>query len=312
MRHTWLLIAIGCGSSTRPDADVDAPPAARVGEDILVGVEAGALAVDATHVYFVQTGGLIGRVPKAGGAMTSIASGQHSASSLDVSSDQVCWVDGGTHVADFRDGSIHCATKTGGNDRTIVGAYMPSALAVDGTTIYWVEIDGESVRKIDTDGTNAATLDTSPTSKLGIALTPTTLVWIASGAEADVVAMNRTTGAKMPLSTAEYAPRALALDGDDVYWLVQHSLSDFGALRVSKAGAAPVDLVADEYYPYGLVKANGALYWTSEDRLRTIRLEGGSPSTLGEQGKIGALATDGEYLYWSEPDRMAIVRLPLR
>jgi hypothetical protein len=311
MHHAWLVLAIGCGSSpsAKPDAavDIDAP-AARIGEDIATNVEAGALAVDATHVYFTNNGS-IARVPKAGGAPDTLAAGR--AAMLDASSTDLCWVDTGTHAADFLDGSIHCAPKTGGDTR-ITGAYFPSALAVDGNTIYWVEVDGGSVKQIDKDGTHAATLDNSPTGKTGIALTPEKLVWIASGPGPDVVAMSRTTGVKTPLSTEEYSPRGVALDGEDVYWIVQHALSDNGALRVARAGTAPIDIVSEEYYPWSLVKAAGALYWTSKDRIRTVALAGGAASTLADQGKLGALATDGDYLYWSEPDRQAIVRLPLR
>ena len=312
MRRAWFVFAIGCGSSNAvPDAS---PPEIEggvlAGEDVLVGVEAGYLAVDATHVYFTSTGGGISRVVKTGGTLEPIASAQRGPTSLDASTNELCWVNSGTHAQDFLDGSIRCAPKTGG-DRMITGAYFPSALAIDGSTIYWTEIDGESVRSIGVDGSNAKTIDTSPTSKLGIALTPTTLVWIASGAEADVVAMNRTTGTKTPLSTAEYAPMGLALDGVDVYWLVRHSLSDDGALRVSRAGGAPSDIVADEYYPQSLVKANRSLYWASKGRIRAIALDGGTVTTLADRGSIAGLASDGEYLYWSEPARRAIVRLKL-
>jgi len=335
MRYVCLL-AIGCGAA--PDATLDAPPPDRVDagtiapprdcgpvtpnestagviETVLADIDGPTgFTLDATHLYFVHGRGNIARIARTGGPIEPIASEQRSPGALDATTDRLCWANGGTHSADFVDGSIRCASKTGGNEVELSTAYMPGAMVIEGGTAFWVEIDGHAVRSIDLDGGNPRTLDTSYTHKTNLAVTPTKLAWAASGSEADVVAMDRGTSTVTPLTSSEYSPTGLVIDADDVFWAVQHDLSSrAGSLRVSRAGAAPTDLVASECAPSGLVRAGGSLYWTSWDRIRTTSTSGGTPVTLAvNQGlTIGGLVVDGDFLYWSELYRGTIVRMRL-
>jgi hypothetical protein len=310
MRGAWILLAMGCGSPTA--APPDASGSDVEGEDVVTGLEAPfGLALDATHVYFAHGRGDVARVARSGGAVEPIASGQRGPASLDASTERLCWVNTGTHAADFRDGSVRCAPKAGGGDAELSASYFPSSLAIDGETVFWVEIDGEAVRSIGLDGGGGETLDTSPTSKLAITATASHLAWTASGALADVVVMARETGAKTTISTEEYAPGALVLDGEVVYWVVQRSSAEGGggAIRVGRTGEAPADLAPDELHPRNLVRIGDALYWASHQHVRSIPLAGGVARTVvSGQTTIAGLVTDGVELYWSEPDRGAIVR----
>ncbi|MBA3396421.1 MAG: hypothetical protein H0T89_27570 [Deltaproteobacteria bacterium] len=313
-----VLVLAGCGSSpgTSPAPDAaspDGPPSAAV-EDVATGLtDPSTISLDAAHVYVVHDASQISRVAKTGGGIVQIATGQRGPSSLDATTDRLYWVNTGTHSMDFRDGSVRWSAKTGGADNELATSYFPAALAVDGDTVYWVEIDGQRVRQIGTSGTGAMTLDDSPTHKTSIAVTPTRIVWTASSDMADVVSMNRVSGDRTTLSTAEYSPGSAVVIGDDVYWVVRHALSDSGSIRVSRNGAAPVDIVSDEYYPAGLVADGSSLYWTSDGRIRTVALAGGAARSLvTERGAIGGLAIDAEHVYWSELDRDALVRARLR
>ncbi len=305
-----LAIAVGCGSSSSQEPP--APDAAVVAfEDVVTGLsEPRELAVDGSQLYVTHGGGEIARVAKTGGTISSIATGQRGPTSLDATTDRLCWVNSGTHAQDFLDGSVHCAPKTGGQDTQLADSFFPSGLAIDGTSIYWVEIDGHLVRTIGMDGTGAQTLDSSQTSKTAIAISGGTLAWTASGDGADVVILDRGTGATTTLSSSEYAPGALAISGTDVFWVVRHSLSDDGAIRVSRDRGAPVDLAPAEAAPSRLVLVDGTLYWTTPTAIRSIATTGGTARTIVDgRGSIGGLASDGEYLYWTEPDRGAIVRV---
>jgi len=52
------------------------------------------LAADATNVYFTTSGGVVGRVPKAGGAATTLASGRTSPHDVAVADGTVAWLEG--------------------------------------------------------------------------------------------------------------------------------------------------------------------------------------------------------------------------
>ena len=312
MRTAWLVLAVGCGSSSsEPPPSPDAPPQSGIAELVRVA-EPGTLTVDDTHVYFTHGAASISRVAKAGGTIEAIAVAQRGPADLDATTDRLCWVNSGTHALDFQDGSVRCAPKTGGADTELAASYFASALAIADGAVYWTEIDGQAVRKIALDGTAPQTLDDAPTHKTEIAIGATHLAWTAGGAEADVVLMDRTTGTKTPISSAEYHAGAVVLDGDDVYWATQHALSEEGAIRVARDLGTPADLAPGESYPRELVRAGDTLYWTSVDRIRAAAMTGGTATTVVEgRGAIGGIASDGEYLYWAERDTGAIARMRL-
>ena len=316
MRTAWFVLAVGCGSSWTPPEEPTPDAAPSTIEDVVLVTAPGAIAVDEVHLFYTHGtthgGTNLSRVPKPGGATTLLTSPARWPSSLDASTDQLCWVYSGTHAQDFLDGSVRCAPKSGGADVEISTAYFPSDLVVDGNTIYWTEIDGQSIRRIGMDGAGKQTLDMTPTHKREIAISADKLAWTASSDMADVVVMDRASGTKTPISSAEYSPGELIIDGNDIYWVVLRSLSGDGAIRVSRALGAPVDLAPNEEDPSQLVRIGDTLYWTSRsERIRAMSMTGGAATTIVEgRGKLGAIATDGTHLYWTEPDRGAIVRMP--
>lgn len=311
MRHIGFVFALfGCGdSSTGPEPPGPDAPVELTTEHVVSVMDPGAIAVDATHVYFTHGSGSISRVAKAGGVIEPLVTDMRGPTSLDASTDRLCWVNTGTHAADFRDGSVRCIAKTGGVDQQLSTSYFPAGLAIDGTTIYWVEIDGQLVRQVATDGTSGATVDSSPTHKTSIAIDGSRLAWTATGAE-DVVVMERATGNKSIVSAQEFSADAVTFDGNDIFWVTRHNDFETGAIRVSRDGGAPTDLVGGEYGPVGLVLSKARLLWTSKQRLRAIATSGGAAQTIvSNRGTIIGVAGDDEYLYWAESENGAIVRM---
>jgi hypothetical protein len=336
VRVAWILLALGCGGGPAghsadaglgsADARLDsfplacgmaqAPvpaaglPAGTI-EDLVTGVMwPGELAVDADHVYFAYDDPpTIARVPRAGGAVTSIASAQREVSSLDAASACVCWASTGTRSSEFLDGSIRCAPKAGGPDHELAAASFPRGIAVGGESLFWAEGDGQKIRAIGLDGTGAVIVDDGPTQKNDVAVSTQTLAWTASSVDmADVVAMDLVTREKVSLSSSEYAAGALVIAGRDVFW-VAGAFTGAGTVRVSRAGGEPHDLVVEAEAPRGLVLIGDELFWASSGEIRSISTAGGEPRTVASgRGWIGGLTTDGTLLYWSEIARGAIVR----
>lgn len=305
MRAAWLLVAVGCGSPSSPEEPPSDSTTTAEPELVVELDDPGVIAVDATHVYVTHGPGNISRIAKTGGALDAIATAQPGPTSLDVSTGRACWVNSGTHSLDFRDGSVRCA------DRELAAAWSPNALAIDGGVVFWTEVDGQQVRGIALDGSALRTLDDEPTSKIAIAVSATHVAWTASGDMADVVVMDRATRAKTTISTSEYAPGGIVLDGNDVYWVARHALSEDGAVRVARSFGAPVDLAPGEHWPSQLVHAGDRLYWLGHDRIRSVAAAGGAPATVVDgRGAIGGIAVDATHVYWTERDRGAVVRMP--
>lgn len=322
MRCLVVAVVAACGSSPaapdapviEPDARPDAAPVPQlVVEPLASGLEMpGALALDATAVYFVHGATAIARVAKAGGAVEPVIADQLAPAALDVSSDNVVWVNTGTHAMDFLDGSVRWLPKAGGvPDVALSPAALPVAVAVDlgGTTVFWAEADGQRVRQIQIDGTGELTIDDAATHKTSLAITPSRLAWTASGDGDDVVAVDRPSRLPRTLSTVEYAPGSVVIDGDDTFWIERKPGFERGAIRVARGGGLAVDLVADEAAPVALVRDDRYLYWAAGGNLRRIARAGGTPVTISEgRGAIDAIAVDATHLYWTEREHGTVVR----
>ena len=107
------------------------------------------LAVDATHVYFDDDGGLK-RVPIAGGSVQTLVTG-YNPWEIALDDTYVYWTEKSP-------GAIRRVAKTGGAAQTLVSApdvNGPTSLAVDGTNVYWAEYGGRARRMPKGGGTPA-------------------------------------------------------------------------------------------------------------------------------------------------------------
>jgi hypothetical protein len=117
------------------------------------------LAIDAAAVYFTEQGlssygGQVISVPLAGGAPTTLASGQAGPNGIAVDATSIYWVNGDEDIAVFPvTGSVVKMPLGGGTPITLAsGQANPVAIAVDATSIYylteWVNYGTSGVMKL--------------------------------------------------------------------------------------------------------------------------------------------------------------------
>jgi sugar lactone lactonase YvrE len=105
----------------------------------LTGAPAG-LAVDATHAFFTAADRVM-KVPIAGGAAVTVASGQAGPGAVAIDGNTIYW-------ANTIGSSIVRANLDGSNATVLaVGQAGPRALALDGTHVYWTNYGAGTVTK---------------------------------------------------------------------------------------------------------------------------------------------------------------------
>src|SRR5271170_4860436 len=119
-------------------------------------VHPGALAVDATHVYWLDVGeafastGAVLSVPIAGGAIVTLATGRQNPSGIAVDGTSVYWTDS------FVPGYVMSAPLDGGAAVTLASVDNPAGIAVSGATVYYVY--GSALVAMASDGGSPVTL----------------------------------------------------------------------------------------------------------------------------------------------------------
>ncbi len=132
----------------------------------LVGV-----AVDGTNAYYGSYGtlgcaGFLKKVPLAGGAATTLASGCFIAQSIAVDATYVYWANGGV---------ISKVPIAGGSVTTAVSEGAAN-IVLDGTTLYWS--GATTIKKAPVGGGSSTTIASGLSSPNGIAVDSTNVYWV--------------------------------------------------------------------------------------------------------------------------------------
>jgi hypothetical protein len=154
------------------------------GKPTVVTVAAGpvvrtALAVNATHVFWVQ-GGSVVRAPKAGGdaaPVVKLPAGKIQRLAADDTA--VYWTDSGTGDPQWSS-RVYRATIADGKVETISDAPSPFSIALDGDTVYWTS---------------------------------------STDAGGRILARKKAGGATLVLAKEQHKPRGLAVDDRYAYWV---------------------------------------------------------------------------------------------
>lgn len=277
-----------------------------------------ALAVDATSVYWLSTGGLVAKAPLDGSARpTTLASG-YGVGGLTIDSANVYWASGAGVY------SVPLVPLDGGTVTTLAtGQTGASSIAVDATNVYWASAgdtnrSNGSVNTIPIGGAGDAGVTALASGQDDVvppllAIGPSTLYWstssvIPAGGSSEPTyalhAMALDGGSQEILASATGQARGLALDGTWLFWTAgdPRSPSDAGTLTEAPSTAGASTVLAGGLNTAGGVCADGEnVYFTTATSVLSIPV-GGGPTTIAAQtgDPVGVpIAVDRTSLYWT-------------
>jgi len=289
---------------------------------LAAGQHPGAIAVDATNVYWTNT--TEGTVVKCavagcGGAPTILASGQSGLGAIATDGTSVYWTNGS-------DGTVmRCAVGGCGGNPTLLasGQQSPGEIAVDATSVYWTNggtpqnsptptSDG-TVMKCARDGGIPTLLASGQTRPRGIAVDAANVYW-----SADKTVMKVPVGGGDPTKLASASGQAIlsiAVDAANVYWteyvnggnVVPPQHGDT-VMKVPIGGGDPITIASGQAAPTGIVVDGTSVYWANNGGTITKCAIGGcgeNATTLASPSAAGpalssAIAVDATSVYWTE------------
>jgi len=272
--------------------------------------------------------GWVDSVPRDGGCVTTLAPKEDTPVALAVDSTHVYWVDVGV-VDEFGDGEPDGAVKEvplGGGPVTTLATLQdaPEAVAVDGTNVYWVNLNG-TVNEVPVGGGLVTTLATGQAEPVSVAVDGTHVYWIDYGddplSESDGTVNEVPVGGGpvTTLAAGQDRPVSVAVDGTHVYWVnLGKSLESTGTVNEVPAGGGPViTLATGQDRPVSVAVDGTHVYWVNNGidvqtgTVNKVPLGGGTVTTLASgQDFPEALALDSTHVYWSTFDaRLNKVRL---
>jgi len=251
------------------------PPAG--GPPIDVGpVDGETMALDATHAYFA--GGIRGtilKLPKQGGSLETIVTGEKEPTSIAVDSSGVYWGNWSSYdMGPVADGSI---ARSG----------------VDGSTVTLLAESLLYVRGIALDAEN---------------------VYFVSASDEQLYRLPKSGGTPVVIATGLYDPSGPVLDADGIYVRTRARADDpegeDAIVRVSREGGDQQVLVSERYGIDALGVHAGYVYYTrsggfvSCDRpsgvVRRVSTSGGTPTDVAvEQSDPALIAVDESGVYWT-------------
>jgi len=307
------LVAVGSSTGTCGDAGPGIVPG-------LVMLASGltcpwGMAIDATSVYWTTcgdpTGGYVLKVPKAGGEVVTLASGDR-LSGIAVDATSVYWVAG---TSDASSGAIMKVTVGGGTPKTLATRPGPPAhLALDDSYVYWSEQMGGAIMKVALAG-GAPTTVASANLPWNVALDATNVYWLGTG----VMKAPKSGGAAAQLSSeALLLPTAdLLVNTTNVYFTSgpPGGMSGVSSVSVGGGTVAVVSATSSSVTTPGPIAIDASrVYWADgSGRVYAAPLAGGAAMALATcQDNVDAIAVDETSIYWLVNDSAGYVaKLPL-
>lgn len=290
-------------------------------QELVTGVaQPAGIAVDQTHVYFTTSAGTVQRVPRNGGAVSTLASGLGALGSVAVVSPHV-------YFANLEIKAPQRMSKNGAGQVETLAPSQPSLGQVTASAngvFFTVPTNGQgdgdgSVGQVDLAGGAVTWLATALMRPDAVAVTASKVYFSQAFFDAG---QNKYTdgsvsrvaiggGATESVATGEIVPKAIVAEAGGAYW------GNAGADQIRKrvfaeSDAATLAIAQDE--PYGVAIDDTRVYWTTyaDGTVMCADKAGGNLRTVatGRVKPLG-LAVDDTHVYWIDSGEAGkVLRVP--
>jgi hypothetical protein len=278
---------------------------------VLVASGAQWFAINATIVAWTDASGTVKSMPLAGGAATTVASGQVSPSYLAVDSVNAYWI---TSPGSTTAGGVVQAPLAGGSVTTLAAAQaLPDGLAIDATHVYWIHGGGiGTVSRVPIGGGAAATVVSNLKSPAILSVDSTSACWTTlpySGMSEYTVQTTLLAGGSVTTLGTGSSIAGCALDASSVYWTDWTGV----VVKVPKGGGSQTVLASGQTKPLAPAVDGGTVYWTNSGAngaVMSVLTTGGTPTTLAAtQNDPRQIAVSANAIFWRNAGSGAVMRL---
>jgi hypothetical protein len=285
------------------------------------------LAVDATNVYWTNIGtsannfldGTVMAMPKGGGPVTTLASGQDFPKAVAVYGASVYWTNyDAANSGGAASGAVSRVSTTGGPVTVIAsGQAFPWDVVADENSVYWTCNESGVVRSAPAGGgTISVIAENCPLADnqygcenpAGIAVDATN-VYFAD--ELDYVfRVPLAGGTPVVVGNEPYygaGPAFVAVSGSTVFWtnssLAQFEYADSTVQSAPTVGTALTNLASNQTRAWSIAVDGSNVYWTeyvSPGSIQSVPIAGGNVTTLASgQTFPYSIAVDATNVYWT-------------
>lgn len=280
----------------------------------LASIKAGAneIAIDAEHLYWASyEEGTIKKVPRAGGEVVTLATGEDHPIGIAIDGKNVYWVAYGT--------ALKKAPLAGGPAVTLAKADAGTlyGVAVDATHAYATDYAGGAILRVaiegPTDVTPIVPMSTGggPVRANAVTVSGGYVYWAVSGEGTGKGRIMRVAvdGKGLPMLLTGGLPghtSGIAVDGDTLYFTIYDERGSVHAVPV--AGGITRTIARDQKFPTHVVVNGGRVFWTNSDEGRgdgsiMVAKKDGSVTVLaGALPGPYSIAVDGADVFWSTRD----------